>query len=79
MLVIKVELHPYGDANNVQILASMIIANDGSSNNANYGNYTVYKVDKFGNRRVSGSIKNHRRLAESVWKLVNKAIKIGRF
>jgi hypothetical protein len=78
MLVVKVELHPFSDPSNAQLLEEIIIANTGTSDDPSIGNYAVYKV-KNGERLLRGTIKNHQRLKDSVWKLVKKAISAGGF
>lgn len=74
MLVIKVELHPFGDADNAKILGEMHIANTGDSESPRIGNYNIYQVYKNGYRSKKVMVKNHPRLDVSVWKLVSKAL-----
>ena len=78
MLVVEVELVPFSDPKNVQVLGEMIIANTGASDDPDIGHYVVYKVNK-GERYLKGTIKDHPRKSASVWKLVAKAIKAGKF
>lgn len=75
MLVVKVELHPFSDPKNIQTLASINIVNTGTSDDPKVGHYNVYALNKNGKRYKKREVKNHPRLAVSVWKLVSKALK----
>lgn len=82
MLVIKVELWPYGDEKNKEVIGTGVIVNDGSGS-AQVGNYDVLFVDQdvpdaVGlyqlNAQKSVGVRNHLRAVHSVWKLVHNAL-----
>lgn len=87
MIIVKVELHSEINGS-VRELARMEIANDGdlSVDNINRGNYIVRalrgrskeSLDKRVAQRT-GFVKNHARLAEHVWNLVAKALKVLKY
>lgn len=81
MLLVTVTLIP-GGYGTPKELGRMIIANDGKSDSASVGDYVVRlgRKGQTDNRQIyqkpqrAGEVKRHRRLAESVWRLVGKAL-----
>lgn len=83
MIVVKVELIPWG-IGEPRELGRMVIMNDGSlPGNGPLGNYEV-RLGRKGttdSRRIierpvrRGQVKEHRRHAETVWSLVGKALR----
>lgn len=85
MLVLKLELHKFGNGEIVE-LGRMIIANDGGGD-MHTGNYDV-RLGRKGcqdHRQIytkpvrQGRVENHKRLAENVWSLVGKALRAINF
>ena len=81
MLVVTVELWPFGIKSERKELATMVIANDGTGD-VERGNYNVrrfipgefaksYEARKFG--EIEANVKDHPRFS-SVWLLVRKAL-----
>lgn len=74
MLVIKVELWPYGVALHEERLQLLSIENDGSHPlRPEYGNYNCTFTNKLTNEAVTVTVKNWKR-DEDVWGLVKMAI-----
>jgi hypothetical protein len=81
MLVIKVELWPYGDESRAEQIATGVIANDGTGT-AEVGRYVSFFAH--GDMPASliastlqeqpGGVRVHHRRRESVWRLVHKAL-----
>lgn len=75
MLRVTVELVPFGVESKKHEIAKMEIINDGTGTNTK-GNYDV-RVFVRNSKHVmrKGKVSEHSRLAESVWTLVDKAIR----
>ena len=67
MIVVKIEIWPFGSESKKREIGKVIIINDGTGNNI-IGNYKVQIEDKI------AEIKNHHR-EESVYKLLLKSLK----
>lgn len=76
MIRVTVELWPGGSEARKRTLGGLDIANVGGT--AQVGNYRVWKLNKELRRCKEGSVRGHRRLAESVWRLVAKTIEAVR-
>lgn len=72
MLVVNVELWPYGNESEKKTIAKMGIANDGTSGSSRIGNYVAVANTDRGDFEV-GAIKNHDRRYD-VWELVYRVI-----
>lgn len=78
MIVIKVELWPYGHESKAKEIGRMHIINDGSSDNPKRDNYLV-KLLRRGSTstvRKEGAVHNHPRLHTDIWTLVQKAVNV---
>ena len=84
MLVVTVELWPYGRVDERRVLTHMQIVNDGTGS-TDVGNYAVTRIGH-GNRFVEagqravthGKVRGHKRRQEAVWELVRDAIVAAR-
>ena len=77
MLVVKIELWPYGDKTKARTIEQIVIGNVGGTDEV--GDYKVWHGLTDPNHMVKGpwedgEVKAHPRLTESVWILVRKAI-----
>jgi hypothetical protein len=73
MIKVTVELHKGGQGGEVVPLGVVIIGNDGTGTETR-GNYVTRQLSKMGHTVRAGSVVNHARKAESIWRLVRKAI-----
>lgn len=72
MIVIKVELWPYGFEKNKKLLGYGVITNDGTGTKER-GNYKA--AFKYGDRTViQSTVENFPRLRNNVWDLIKKAL-----
>jgi hypothetical protein len=81
VLVIKIELHPFGQGGkHVRELGRMVIANVGGTDES--GDYEVRAAllprgaqhDAWREPQLTGTVTGHARLAEPVWSLLAKAL-----
>jgi len=71
MLIIRIELWPFGVKENAREIASLKITNNGShSDRPDFGNYDAILED---GTRYENIVENHLR-AEGSWRLVMKAL-----
>lgn len=75
MLVIKIELWPYGRESLKQTLSEGHIINDGTGNSTN-GNYKVILKDKAGKVWKTGEVKGFKRKQKIAWYLLYEALKM---
>lgn len=73
MIVVKVELHS-AITGRVSTLAQLMIVNDGKSPEWSRGDYDVWLLSKRGAKYKQGRVVGHRRITESVWRLVLKSL-----
>lgn len=79
MLVIKIELWPYGQEDKKQLLGQMIIANDGMSDSPKRGNYYNKIVE---DNHIVGlplkevEVKGFERLNNSSWQLLQQFLNL---
>lgn len=79
MLVIKMELWPYGQEDKKQLLGQMIIANDGMSNSPERGNYYNKIVEDnhaVGLPLKEVEVKGFERLNNSSWQLLQQFLNL---
>lgn len=74
MIKVTVELWPHGYETGKEVLAEAFIANDGTSDNRNIGNYEVWLKQKTKRSLKFGRVKNYRRLTQPIWKLIELCI-----
>jgi len=76
MVVVKVELWPWGSEDLKKEIGRMTITNDGTSDNPNIGNYIVkiFRKGSLGTVQRESRVTGHRRKADPVWKLVRVAL-----
>jgi hypothetical protein len=73
MLRVTIELVPYGDEEEAQRIATMLIANDGTGN-SKFGNYAyAYNYSDRPGEPESGTVTRYAR-ADGAWKLVKKIL-----
>ena len=73
MLIIKVDLHPYGDSSRQKTLAELHISNDGTGDDF-YGNYSYTIWDGEQSALMGqGTIEGHARYRH-VWNLVKACL-----
>ena len=75
MIIVKIELHS-AVTGKVSEIGRMEIANDGKTRDPRRGDYSVCLMQRGTTDRVRrrGEVKNHARLAYSVWVLIAKAL-----
>lgn len=73
MVVIKVELWPYGDESKKRTLATGAIANDGTSDDNRYGNYN-FDFSLPDGKHMVGEVKGYSRVKHSIWQLIKMAL-----
>lgn len=76
MLVVKIELWPYGDERRAREIGRLHIINKGDSSTPQRGNYLTRLLRKGSTKTVqrTAEVLNHPRLSAPVWKLVRKAL-----
>jgi hypothetical protein len=76
VVVVKVELWPWGSEKLKKEIGRMTITNDGTSDNPNIGNYIVRIFRKGSTETVQreAPVTDYRRKTEPVWKLVRLAL-----
>lgn len=76
MLVVKVELWPYGFESAAREIGRMTIANDGTSERRDRGSYDVKIMRKNTTDVVQQEkrVEDYPRLSYSVWELVKRAL-----
>jgi hypothetical protein len=75
MIVIKIELWPYGFESGKKELGRMLIANQGGTHKR--GDYGVRVLRKGSETKVlrEGEVKNYPRLSYNIWRLIYRALK----
>lgn len=75
MIVVKVEIWPFGDGKSRREIGRMRIANDGSGT-MGIGNYR-FTIDPLTDRTVSGSVCSHQR-SRGVWELLRACLEAAK-
>lgn len=76
MIIVKVELWPWGQESKAKEIGRMTIANDGTSNSSKRGNYNV-KIMRRGTTNTvikQKRVEDYPRLSYSIWELVRRAL-----
>lgn len=76
MIVIKVELWPFGSEERAEEIGRMTITNDGTSRNPMRGDYNTKIMRRGTTDKVQkqGRVENYPRKSYSVWELVRRAL-----
>ena len=76
MLVVKIELWPFGHEAAAREIGRMTITNDGTSDNPRRGNYDVRTMRRGTTDVIQQEkrVENYPRLSYSVWELVRRAL-----
>lgn len=76
MIIIKVELHSAITGKTTEI-GRMEIINDGSSDDAEVGNYNINLMRRGTTKTIQrrARVENHKRKNNSVWNLISKGLK----
>jgi hypothetical protein len=74
MLVIKIELWPFGDESLKKEIGRGYITNDGTSTKASIGHYTAQFIDSNTKKIVVGKVRDFLRLKLNCWDLLKEAL-----
>jgi len=74
MLVIKIELWPWGQEHQAKQLAKAVIVNTTKNENPEIGDYFAEFITEGNKSSRPGEVKGHARMTEPVWTLLRKAL-----